>query len=317
MKEISAYERDLILAVTGEGRSPLPAGVLEKDLVVTAVLRSLARFQGNTQLVFCGGTCLAKAHRRVQRMSEDVDFKIRPSPGTSGSARRKGRGELRQALTEHLRKDGFSIPPETVKSRAANAKVSLQAEYASRFSPVASLRPEIQVQWVEAMPRLPVETLEVRSLLAEAAGLEESRFTWSCVSVAETTVEKVVALLRRLGSHSPADGRSTPGEFIRHIYDVAMSAQKPWKTGQAEESRKVFWEATQADAQEFGSRYPEFAADPARKMQHALSLLKTDPGGVMEKAYDRFAADMVFGEKPSYAEARKAFCEIAEDWLAT
>ncbi|NCA17866.1 MAG: hypothetical protein EBS90_12625, partial [Betaproteobacteria bacterium] len=68
MKEISAYERDLILAVTGEGRSPLPAGVLEKDLVVTAVLRSLARFQGNTQLVFCGGTCLAKAHRRVQRM---------------------------------------------------------------------------------------------------------------------------------------------------------------------------------------------------------------------------------------------------------
>jgi hypothetical protein len=37
----------------------------------------------------------------------------------------------------------------------------------------------------------------------------------------------------------------------------------------------------------------------------------------MEKACDRFAADMVFGEKPSYVGAWKAFCKIEEDWLAT
>ena len=28
------------------------------------------------RLIFCGGTCLAKAHKLVQRMSEDVDFKV-------------------------------------------------------------------------------------------------------------------------------------------------------------------------------------------------------------------------------------------------
>jgi hypothetical protein len=31
-------------------------------------------------LVFGGGTALARAHRLVQRMSEDVDFKIVPLP---------------------------------------------------------------------------------------------------------------------------------------------------------------------------------------------------------------------------------------------
>jgi hypothetical protein len=153
-------------------------------------------------------------------------------------------------------------------------------------------------------------------LLAEAADLEESRLTWPCVSVAATTVEKVVALLHRLGSHSSAEGRSTLDELVKHIYDVAISAQNPWKTGQAEKLRKVFWEAAQSDAQEFGSRHPEFAADPAREMQRALSLVKTDPGGGMEKACDRFAADMVFGEKPSYAEARKAFCEMVAAWMS-
>jgi predicted nucleotidyltransferase component of viral defense system len=77
MRQISAAQRELILDAVGEGLTPLPAGVLEKDLLVTAVLRSLADFRGPADIVFCGGTCLSKAHGLVRRMSEDVDFKIR------------------------------------------------------------------------------------------------------------------------------------------------------------------------------------------------------------------------------------------------
>ena len=44
MKEIGAAQREAILDAIGEGLSPLPAGVLEKDLLVTAVLRTLADF---------------------------------------------------------------------------------------------------------------------------------------------------------------------------------------------------------------------------------------------------------------------------------
>jgi predicted nucleotidyltransferase component of viral defense system len=51
--------------------------VIEKDYYVTQVIHTLSNVENeNFRLVFCGGTCLAKAYKLVQRMSEDVDFKI-------------------------------------------------------------------------------------------------------------------------------------------------------------------------------------------------------------------------------------------------
>lgn len=70
MKEIGAAQRELILDAIGEGLSSLPAGVLEKDLLMTAALRTMADFPDPANLFFCGGTCLSKAHRLVRRMSE-------------------------------------------------------------------------------------------------------------------------------------------------------------------------------------------------------------------------------------------------------
>ena len=55
----------------------LPESVIEKDYYVTQVIQTLSSIENEYfRLVFCGGTCLAKAHKVVQRMSEDVDFKI-------------------------------------------------------------------------------------------------------------------------------------------------------------------------------------------------------------------------------------------------
>ena len=51
--------------------------VIEKDYYVTQVIHAVSDVENEYfRLVFCGGTCLAKAHRIVNRMSEDVDFKI-------------------------------------------------------------------------------------------------------------------------------------------------------------------------------------------------------------------------------------------------
>lgn len=55
----------------------LDEAVIEKDYYVTQVIHTLSNIENDYfRLVFCGGTCLAKAHKLVQRMSEDVDFKI-------------------------------------------------------------------------------------------------------------------------------------------------------------------------------------------------------------------------------------------------
>src|SRR5579862_307722 len=55
----------------------LTGAVIEKDYYVTQVIHALSDIQNEYfRLVFSGGTCLAKAHRIVDRMSEDIDFKI-------------------------------------------------------------------------------------------------------------------------------------------------------------------------------------------------------------------------------------------------
>jgi hypothetical protein len=55
----------------------LPTTVIEKDYYVTQVIHILSDTENEYfRLVFAGGTCLAKAHKIVKRMSEDVDFKI-------------------------------------------------------------------------------------------------------------------------------------------------------------------------------------------------------------------------------------------------
>lgn len=84
MRTITAHERNLILDVTGEGLTPLPAAALEKDVLITKVLEKLADIDVNgIQLIFCGGTCLSKAHGLIGRMSEDLDFKVVVPPGSA------------------------------------------------------------------------------------------------------------------------------------------------------------------------------------------------------------------------------------------
>ena len=64
---------------------------VEKDWHVIRALRAITAVDSDPfRLVFAGGTCLARAHKLVHRMSEDVDFKIVPLNGvlTSGNQRR-------------------------------------------------------------------------------------------------------------------------------------------------------------------------------------------------------------------------------------
>jgi predicted nucleotidyltransferase component of viral defense system len=65
-------------------RLDLDDSVIEKDYYVTQVIKALSAVENEYfSIVFCGGTCLAKAHKIVQRMSEDVDFKIQRKATTS------------------------------------------------------------------------------------------------------------------------------------------------------------------------------------------------------------------------------------------
>ena len=75
LREVQAYFR-------------LPGiGLVEKDLHVVRAIAAVAAIDASPfSVVFGGGTALARAHKFIRRMSEDVDFKIVPGPrqGLSG-----------------------------------------------------------------------------------------------------------------------------------------------------------------------------------------------------------------------------------------
>jgi predicted nucleotidyltransferase component of viral defense system len=69
-----------LLAVQAHFRLP-SVGLVEKDIHVLRAIQTLAALDvAPFALVFGGGTALARAHKLIERMSEDVDFKLVPTP---------------------------------------------------------------------------------------------------------------------------------------------------------------------------------------------------------------------------------------------
>jgi hypothetical protein len=89
-------------------------GLVEKDLHVVRAIAALATADvAPFDLVFGGGTALARAHRTIRRMSEDVDFKIvaRAAAPVSRSGLRRRLDRLREKVSAALQAAGFAFDP--------------------------------------------------------------------------------------------------------------------------------------------------------------------------------------------------------------
>jgi len=69
------------LAAAASDRLGLPLAVVEKDVWVVELLRSIARPVDDGLLIFKGGTSLSKAYGIIERFSEDVDVLLAPAEG--------------------------------------------------------------------------------------------------------------------------------------------------------------------------------------------------------------------------------------------
>lgn len=67
------------------------------------------------------------------------------------------------------------------------------------------------------------------------------------------------------------------------------------------------------DAAQFGHQYPAYAADIAHETQTAVDALRRDP--LHEARYVQFLADMVYGERPAFAESMATVVRLIERWL--
>ena len=280
-----------------------------KDFHVVRAIRALTTVDASPfTLIFGGGTALARAHRIVRRMSEDVDFKIVPRAAApvSRSALHRQRSALRARVTAALQAAGFDFDPKDpaqTRSRDESSYMVWQLPYAPQAAAGEGLRPTIQVELNYAPMRRPAVTLPVSSFVAEATKRDPEVPAIACVGVIETAAEKLVSLTRRTAMDLAGAGRDPDPALVRHIYDLHMMRAHLDPAAVAALARSI----AETDAQEFHNQYPAYAADIAGETRKALDALRTDP--LHRRRYDDFVAAMVYGERPSFDEA---FATVAE-----
>lgn len=271
---------------------------VEKDWQVVQAIRAvLALDAAPFRLVFAGGTCLARAHRLVERMSEDVDFKIVPNEVlASKNQRRQALGRLRDDLATGLTAAGFVLATEP-RSRDANQYTVFHLRTDSGAGQGSPLRATIQIELSLAMLRQATVKRPVASFVSEAYGRPPELAQVECVSVTETAAEKAVSLTRRTAMEIAGLSRTQDPTLVRHLYDLHMIRSQIDRREVAELIRAV----AEQDAAEFGAQHPAYRDDIAGETRKAMTYLKTAPE--VRAGYDSFVAAMVYGPAAPFNDA--------------
>jgi predicted nucleotidyltransferase component of viral defense system len=285
-----------------------------KDFAILHAIRALVALDAAPfTLAFGGGTALARAHKLVQRMSEDVDFKIVPTPAApvSRSGLHRQRSALRDRVTAALQAAGFAFDPkEAVSSRDESSYTIYQLPYTAGGAG-EGLRPTIQIELKHATLRLPRVTLPVSSFVAEALSRAPEVPAIACVSVTETAAEKLVSLTRRTAMDLAGLSRDFDPALVRHIYDLHVLRNHVDRATVIALARDI----AAADAEEFRNQYPAYHTDIAGETRKALEALRTDP--VHRERYDRFVAIMVYGDQVEFEEAMETVADlVGSAWSA-
>ncbi|HFQ5425605.1 TPA: nucleotidyl transferase AbiEii/AbiGii toxin family protein [Vibrio vulnificus] len=271
--------------------------IIEKDFWVVALLAELAKVSPEYhQMVFSGGTALAKSNVKILRMSEDVDIKLIPNQAFDELSRAKKKAvrkawvnEIEQAITHSER---FTV--ETRSVRDEYRYVEFELRYPQQFSQVPCLRPIIKLELIETNPLLDVESRSIQSLVAELYQQPHEVSSFDCVSVYATLVEKIISMLRRTMSVKRNTERSDDVALVRHIYDVHCITKLTMSELNSIDG--LFKAVLEEDIARFGNQHAEFVANPKQELQLGLKELEENP--IFRQRFQDFVTPMVFNTEP-------------------
>jgi hypothetical protein len=265
-----------------------------KDYWVTEVLRILfsARVDPGG-LVFKGGTSLSKAHRVIERFSEDVDIVVPPDTSHNGTKRR-----LR--LLASTVSSTLGIPHQ----REAEGRGFLNARFAvAGMPPARALSPGVLLEIGTRSGRTPNARMSVTSLVADAISKPRTSAAdiWADMAPVEVTVlspERTVAeKLAHLHHRATIGDVAGLRQGARHLYDIGLALRAPAvrdalrRTSMAELMIDI-------DARSIGAGW-RFTPRPVEGF--AVSRALSDDPDVSEAYRRGFAdlADLVWGDLPS------------------
>ena len=208
----------------------LRPAILEKDYYVTEALRIVAA--AGEQIIFKGGTSLAKGWNLIERFSEDIDIFLDPrafEPPLGKRAIDRELKKLRDAVGEHPAFAFIREESQTIGGFGRNDRFS----FVQRFGGPGEVANRVLVEAGTASGREPTAVIDLRSYLAEflqAHGLtlgaeDEGSFPMRLLHFRRTFVEKMFAIHSKV-EILKRDG--TPlGTYARHYYDLFQLAARP------------------------------------------------------------------------------------------
>ena len=214
-----------LVRATAAGKK-IPEYYVEKDYWITHGLKRLHESKYSESVVFKGGTSLSKAHRILERFSEDIDLALRCGENMGDSRRKTLMKGVEKTISHGLRyQQGH--PLESKHGRFRKTAYTFPAYSKSANSGQVSEAILIEINSF-ADPK-PTETLLIESLIGEfATGSGHAElvdqfalepFELLVLSVERTLCEKIMGLVRAGYEKRPMD------EFrrrIRHFYDISI-----------------------------------------------------------------------------------------------
>lgn len=273
----------------------IDAAQVEKDWFVTRALAALmSADKGRVTLVFQGGTALSRAHRLIERMSEDIDLKIVADSPPKGAELKS----LRENITAALQAAGFEIDPKVHRKTMWEGSYT---KYTLPFKPITegkgALRPEILIETSVFPVRRPPIKLSVASYISTAYGKEPEVPEIACAALAETAAEKFVALTRRSGAELAGLRKERDPTLVRHIYDLHAIREHFDLADVASLAVEIMAD----EAKDRAKDYDAYRADPVRETR--LTVERLIGGGEYEEPYAALSRDMVYGKPIEFKEA--------------
>lgn len=248
------------------------------------------------QLVFSGGTALAKSNIKILRMSEDVDIKLIPTDEFI----KKGKGakkKARKALIEHIIMKLADHPYLNYTDKTVNDEyryVEIEIKYPQQYHQAPCLRPYIKLEFIETIELHGTELRSISSLVAQSYKQPAEVKAMLCISIDSALVEKVLSMLRRTMSVKRNPNRKDDDTLVRHIYDVHcifinhkvdMDVLKP-----------MFYFVLEEDRLRFGNQHQEFVDDPCNELKLGLKELQNNEK--FRERFNAFVAPMVYSQNP-------------------
>ncbi len=246
--------------------------IVEKDHYIVELLALLKPLSfGSHQLVFAGGTALAKSGVLLNRMSEDIDIKMVPTAvflALSRTRRKTSRKAVIQSIIDAITATGmFSVDDDQKVTRDEYRYNDISVRYPQRLAQEPCLRPCIKLELMESDLLEPTEARDIHTFATELMKKPPVVQAFPSVTVTSTQAEKLVAMLRRTAAVVRNVERFDDTTLVRHIYDTwcIMNA------GHVDMAQlTAFVERTIVqDIQRYGNQYPQFCDSPVTELTGA------------------------------------------------